>query len=52
MKVFACRSSPGRRAQDLADIRGLADVAAVADERVREIFARYDALDLWESTWR
>jgi len=49
MKVFACRSSPGRRAQDLADIRGLAEVAAVADQRVREIFARYDVLDLWET---
>ena len=50
MKVFACRDSPGRRAQDLADIRGLASVAEVPTERVREIFARYEALDLWEST--
>ena len=49
MKVFACRASPGRRAQDLADIRGLATVAAVPAERVREIFARYEALDLWEN---
>lgn len=48
MKVFACRSSPGRQAQDLTDIRRLAAVAAVPDERVREIFDRYEALDLWE----
>ena len=50
MKVFACRSSPGRRPQDLADIRGLAELAAVTDERIREIFARYDALELWETS--
>jgi len=50
MKVFACRSSPGRRAQDLADIRGLAKVTAIPEERIRKIFARYDALDLWEDT--
>ncbi len=49
MKVFACRSNPGRQAQDLADIRRLAEVAAVPQERIRKIFARYDMLDLWEN---
>lgn len=49
MKVFACRSSPGRRAQDLADIRDLAAVAAVPADRVRAIFDHYEALDLWEN---
>jgi len=48
MKVFASRSSPGRRAQDLADVRRLVQIAGISDERVREIFARYDALDLLE----
>lgn len=50
MKVFACRANPGRQAQDLADIRGLAAIAPVSAERVREIFARYEALELWEKS--
>ena len=46
MKAYSCKVDPGRRSQDLSDIRALARLRSVSESEVREIFERYDVSGL------
>lgn len=48
MKVFAMQQNPARQQRELADIRGLAELAGISSDTVRNIFARYSAEEVWD----
>lgn len=50
MKAYSCKVDPGRRSQDLSDVRALARLRSVPDSEVREIFERYGVARLLEES--
>jgi hypothetical protein len=52
LKVFAFKCNPDRRLQELADIRRLMHVGAVARDEVRELFERYGQMDAFTELMR
>lgn len=50
MKAYSCKVDPGRRSQDLSDVRALARLQSVPESEVLEIFERYDVGRLLEDS--